>query len=247
MKKRFLLLAACLLTGCASKTQSSVESSAADMTTPISQADFSASTAENVFNMTVRNHCKLTGRSCTVEKVVMQGDNIYGTYTYTENEQEYTVTGALEGVEVSNSNQSFVTISRKTFSTGIVSVPDRSIQSEETLEQDDVVTETGLPHFDLPSELAEGTESSSDYILEEGDYKILLINIGSGIMNFSGSYEGDGTYKIIALSLDQTSASEIVSLQGSGSFDETTNLEGGWYYIVIERTSGTSTLSWSSE
>lgn len=246
MKKLFLILAACLCVGCANKAQSSVSSEVEDTTTPISQTDFSTSTAENVFNMAVRNHCKVTNQSCTVQKVVVQGDNIYGTYTYTENEQEYTVTGTLEDVQVSNVNNSFVTIAKKTFSSGIISTMDASENAAEDADEA-YVTQTGLPYFDLPSELEEGTTSSSDYILEQDNYKILLLNIASGAMNFSGNYEGEGTYKIIALTLDQSAAYDIVSLEGSGSFDETTSLEGGWYYIVIERSDGTATLSWASQ
>lgn len=247
MKKIALIVLLCLCTGCANNAQSSVSSTVEDTTTPISQTDFSTSTAENVFNMAVRNHCKLTNQSCTVQKVIVQGDNIYGTYTYSENEQEYTVTGVLEGVEVSNTNNAFVTISKKTFSSGIISVPDTTLATDTQENGEAYVTETGLPYFNLPSELEEGTTSSSDYILEDGNYKVLLLNIASGAMNFSGNYEGEGTYRIIALTLDQSAATDIVSLEGSGSFDETTSLEGGWYYIVIERTDGTATLSWSAQ
>ena len=120
MKKSILVLACACLLGCASKQPSLPSETSKEITTPISKTNFSETEAENVFNMAVRNHCRVTKQVCTVGKVDVQNNTIYGTYTYTENEQDYTVSGTLENVSVSKNDSSIVTIGKKLFSTGII-------------------------------------------------------------------------------------------------------------------------------
>ena len=109
MKKSILVLACACLLGCASKQPSLPSETSKEITTPISKTDFS-----------VRNHCRVTKQVCTVGKVDVQNNTIYGTYTYTENEQDYTASGTLENVSVSKNDSSIVTIGKKLFSTGII-------------------------------------------------------------------------------------------------------------------------------
>lgn len=233
--KLVMITTSVLLVGCSSQQTTSNTDNTVQLTTPISQTDFSQDKAENVFNMAVRNHCKLEKQVCTVKKVVMQGDSIYGTYTYKEEEQEYTVTATLENVQVSNNDSSIVTIGRKEFSTGIIQ------QKEETNDTSD--TEEGNTNtLDLPSEV--GDHQSEDVLLDDGVYKVRLMNLTSGSMNFSGTFEGTGTFDLYVLTLDQSQRYDIAHIDANGSYNETVSLEAGWYYIVIERVDGTYTMYW---
>ena len=224
-----------MLVGCSKEQVASNTDNVVQLTTPISETDFSQDEAENVFNMAVRNHCKLDNQVCTVKKVVMQDDTIYGTYTYKGSEQEYTVTATLENVQVSNNDSSIVTIGRKEFSTGIIQ------QKEETTDITDTEEET-TNTLALPSEV--GDHESEDVLLDDGVYKARLMNLTTGSMNFSGTFEGTGTFDLYALTLDQSQRYDIAHIDGSGSYDETVSLEAGWYYIVIERVDGTYTMYW---
>ena len=50
-----------------------------------------------------------------------------------------------------------------------------------------------------------------------------------------------------ALTLDQSNATMIAELKGSGEYNETTSLDAGWYYIVVERMDGTYTMNWAGQ
>ena len=241
MKKIGIILLSLTLIGCSSSTQVlSSTSSTTEITTPISQTDFSDTEAENIFNMAVRKHCKMLNQVCTVGKVVVQDDNIYGTYTYTENDQEYTVTGTLENVKVSNNDSSIVTIGKKLFSTGIIhNVETEQIDDSET----DASSET--KQFDIPTEADES--KNGEVVLEDETYKIRLMNLETGAMNFNGTFDGTGYFKLYALTLDQSTKTDIASVEGSGNYDETTSLDPGWYYIVVERVDGTYTMNWQGQ
>ncbi len=238
MRKKLLILLSVVMVGCSSSTEVSSVTSTTEITTPISKTDFSETEAENVFNMVVRTHCKTLSQVCTVGKVVVQQDNIYGTYTYTENEQEYTVSGTLENVQVSNNDSSIVTIGKKLFSTGIINTPE-----PETTSQPETSEET--KKFDLPTEVDES--QNGEVVLEDETYKIRLMNLETGAMNFNGTFDGTGYFKLYALTLDQSSQLDIASIEGSGSYDETTAFDPGWYYIVVERKDGTYTMNWAGQ
>ena len=47
------------------------------------------------------------------------------------------------------------------------------------------------------------------------------------------------------LTLDQSNTTMIAELEGSGEYNETTSLDAGWYYIVVERVDGTYTMNWA--
>lgn len=232
-RKSILLLCTTCLLGCSKNITVSNEEENVSLTTPISQTDFSSDDAENVFNMAVRNHCRLDNQVCTVKKVILQGDDIYGTYTYSFEEQEYIVSGLLQNVQVSNNDSSIVTIGRKEFAKNMTEMTPQETDSQNG-------EETKI--FDIPSEVGEG--QSGDVVLDDGIYKIRLMNLETGAMNFNGTFDGTGTFHLYALTLDQSQRFDIVSLEGSGSYDETTSLEAGWYYIVIERNDGTYTMNW---
>ncbi len=235
MKKIVLILCCCFLVSCSQKEVSSI-SSTTEITTPISQTDFSDTEAENVFNMAVRNHCKQLNQICTVGKVVLQNDMIYGTYSYHENDQEYTVTGTLENVKISNSDSSIVTIGKKLFSTGMIQT------KQETNEpSDEETTKT----FDLPTEVDES--KNGEVVYEDEMYKIRLMHLETGAMNFNGTFDGTGYFKLYALTMDQSQRFDIVEVNESGSYNETTSLDSGWYYIVVERNEGTYTMNWQGQ
>lgn len=240
MKKLFIICMIFSLSACSAKQtmQSSAEETK-ELTTPISKADFSESDVENVFNMAVRNHCRLLNQVCTVQKTVQQKDTIYGTYTYEENEQTYMVTGILENVQVSKNDASIVTIGKKLFYMGEVEQPKQA----ESAEEDTDTTNTELPHFDLPTEVDES--KNGEVVYEDETYKIRLMHIASGSMNFSGSFDGTGSFAMYSMSLDQTQVNQFVSLEGSGSYDESIQVDEGWYYIVIVRQDGTFTMRWN--
>lgn len=236
MKQKNLLIitSLCLLTGCSSKSMYDSQEEAVVLTTPISQTSFSQDEAENVFNSTVRNHCRVDNQTCTVNKVVVQGDNIYGTYTYNEGESTYTVTGTLVDVQVSKNDTSIVTIGRKEFSSGVLAT------SEETEIMDETNTEESLK-LDIPSEV--GDHQNEDVLIDDGTYKVRLLNIENP-MTFTGTWEGTGTFHLYILSLDQSQRYDLVTLEGTGTFEETTSLEAGWYYSVVERYDGLYTMDW---
>ena len=238
MKKLLILCLIACISACSTKQQPvSSSTDIEEVTTPISKASFTETEAENVFNMAVRNHCRLFNQVCTVQKVVMQKDTIYGTYTYEDGEQIYTVTGILENVQVSKNDSSIVTIGKKLFSTG------NGEQVNQTEEESKITTsDTELPHFDLPEEINENDNGSVVY--EDETYKIRLMHIASGSMNFNGSFDGTGSFSMFTMSLDQKEIHQFVSLEGSGTYNETVQVEDGWYYIVIERHDGTFTMNW---
>lgn len=238
MKKSILFLACASLFGCASKQPSLSSETPKEITTPISKTDFSETEAENVFNMAVRNHCRVTEQVCTVGKVVVQNNTIYGTYTYTENDQDYTVSGTLENVSVSKNDSSIVTIGKKLFSTGI-------IKQKEDTSQAETEEATNDKHFDLPLEADES--KNGEVVFEYDVYKIRLMNLQTGAMNFNGTFDGTGYFKLYALTLDQSNATMIAELKGSGEYNETTSLDAGWYYIVVERMDGTYTMNWAGQ
>lgn len=238
MKKSILVLACACLLGCASKQPSLPSETSKEITTPISKTDFSETEAENVFNMAVRNHCRVTKQVCTVGKVDVQNNTIYGTYTYTENEQDYTVSGTLENVSISKNDSSIVTIGKKLFSTGIIK------QKEDTSSSETEKT-TNDKHFDLPLEADES--KNGEVIFEDDVYKIRLMNLQTGKMNFNGTFDGTGYFKLYALTLDQSNTTMIAELEGSGEYNETTSLDAGWYYIVVERVDGTYTMNWAGQ
>lgn len=237
MKQKNLLIitSLCLLTGCSSKSMYDSQEEAVVLTTPISQTTFSQEEAENVFNSAVRNHCRVDNQTCTVNKVVLQGDNIYGTYTFNEGESTYTVTGTLVDVQVSKNDTSIVTIGRKEFSTGVLATNEEENTTEETNTEES-------KKFDIPSEV--GDNQNEDVLIDDGTYKVRLMDIESGSMNFNGTWEGEGTFNLYLLTLDQSQRYDIVTVEGTGTFDETTSLEGGWYYLVVERYDGLYTLDW---
>ena len=229
MKKSILILACASLFGCASKQPSLSSETPKEITTPISKTDFSETEAENVFNMAVRNHCRVTEQVCTVGKVVVQNNTIYGTYT---------VSGTLENVSVSKNDSSIVTIGKKLFSTGI-------IKQKEDTSQAETEEATNDKHFDLPLEADES--KNGEVVFEDDVYKIRLMNLQTGAMNFNGTFDGTGYFKLYALTLDQSNATMIAELKGSGEYNETTSLDAGWYYIVVERMDGTYTMNWAGQ
>ncbi len=235
MKKVILILCCCFLVSCSQKESSSI-SSVEEITTPISQTNFTDTEAENVFNMAVRNHCKQLNQVCTVGKVIIQNDTIYGIYTYHESDQEYTVTGTLENVKISNSDSSIVTIGRKLFSSGVIHTSQTTDDKNE-----EVIEKT----FDLPTEVDES--KNGEVVYEDETYKIRLMNLETGAMNFNGTFEGTGYFKLYALTIDQSQRFDIASVEQSGSYNETTSLESGWYYIVVERNDGTYTMNWNGQ
>lgn len=226
----------CVLTGCSSTSMYESKEETVVLTTPISQTSFSEEEAENVFNSAVRNHCRVENQTCTVNKVVTQGDNIYGTYTYNDGSNDYVVTGTLLDVQVSKNDSSIVTIGRKEFSSA-------SLLTKETNESNQNETNEETTKFDIPSEV--GDHQNEDVFIDDGTYKVRLLNIESGAMNFNGTWEGEGTFYLYILSLDQSQRYDLVTLEGSGTFDETTSLEPGWYYSVVERYDGLYTMDWS--
>lgn len=108
-----------MLYGCTQQQDSSIQDSQ-QLTIPISETVFSQADAENVFQMIVKNHCKMDSYSCTVEKVVLQSDTIYGTYTYSNENINYRVSATLEDVRVSKNEASIVTIGKKLFLTSVI-------------------------------------------------------------------------------------------------------------------------------
>lgn len=224
-----------LLCGCSTNHKQSSNHEKEALTTPISKTDFSQSDAENVFNMAVRNHCRLLQQVCTVNKVDLQQDTIYGTYTYTEDDQSYTVTGTLEDVKVSTKDSTIVTIGRKLFSTGIQQTPKQEEQQ---------VTST-LPPFDLPTSLNE--DQNEEVMMDDGTYKVRAMYLSSGKMRFYGSFDGTGQFDLYVVSLDQKQVTTLVNLEGSDSFDVVSDVEAGWYYLVIARNEGTYTMNWEGQ
>lgn len=235
MKRIILIVCCCFLVSCSQKEVPST-SSTTEITTPISQINFTDTEAENVFNMAVRNHCKQLEQVCTVGKVVVQNDTIYGTYTYHENDQDYTVTGTLEDVKISNNDSSIVTIGKKLFSTGVVQTKQ---ESDDSSEEETTTT------FDLPTEVDES--KNGEVVYEDETYKIRLMNLETGAMNFNGTFDGTGYFKLYALTIDQSQRFDITEVNGSGSYNETTTLDAGWYYIVVERADGTYTMNWQGQ
>lgn len=73
------------------------------------------------------------------------------------------------------------------------------------------------------------------------------MNLQTGAMNFNGTFDGTGYFKLYALTLDQSNATMIAELKGSGEYNETTSLDAGWYYIVVERMDGTYTMNWAGQ
>ena len=73
------------------------------------------------------------------------------------------------------------------------------------------------------------------------------MNLETGAMNFNGTFDGTGYFKLYALTIDQSQRFDITEVNGSGSYNETTTLDAGWYYIVVERVDGTYTMNWQGQ
>ena len=269
MKKTWMicLFAAVLaFTGCGKKEEASDTEQDSAMVS-IAATDFTQAQAEDLLKQEVKTHCG-SQMACKVTSVKISGSDINGTYTYDQDGKTMEATVTLHDVAVNKQDPNIYMIADKQFSspsaaketaadkpaeqnnTNTNSNTDKETKDKDK-DKDTKENEAGIPKLPLPDkkldpENPEDTEYKT--VLETDDYYVFRIYLYTeGTLHVTGSYEGNGLFRVVVLNEDQTVAKDLIHATKSEELDYIVKLKAGFYYIYAASDGGSWNLEYKTE
>ena len=265
MKKTMICTAAILLAcaGCSDKSSSAVSSSASTGPVPVSAAGFTENQAETLMTSVISNHCASAGIACEVTAVSISGDDVIANYQYTKGGETVDASAVLSDVMVNAENPNEVTYSSVKFDDGAADIKEAAPDEEKDDEAEDTenkdsetsddkkndTSSVKLEHFDLTNEapdLNEAGATDTVTVLTDAGLRVYRIYVTRENFVCEGTYDGNGTFNVIIMDLDQNIETVAVTQKESGDFSSTVPISEGFHYMVLKTDDGGWSFSWSA-
>ncbi len=270
MNKKMICAAAVLLalSGCSKKTPvSSVPSGSASDSVSISAAGFTENQAETLMSSIVANHCAQAGVACEVTAVSISGNDVIANYTFEKNGEAAEGSVVLKNVTVDANNANLVSFDEKKFTEGAAEIkkPAKGEEQQEEAKADDSEEKEddkkgdkekdkdkialNIPKFDIPAgapDLNEPGATDDVTVVSEPGIRLKRIYVTRENFVCDGVYEGQGTFRVILLDMNQKVEGVAVEKTGYGEFSGVTPISEGFHYMLLMTDDGGWTISWAA-
>lgn len=272
MKKMMICTAALLMmcAGCSKKTTPSVSENPVSEqgTVAISAAGFTENQAETLMTAIVTNHCAAAGIACKVTAVSVSGNDVIANYQYEKNGETVDASAVLSNVTVNTEDPNQVSYVSASFEDGAAkNVKPASDEKEEAKPEDQEEEKTedkkdekddkkdekkdklNLKHFDVPNkapDLNEAGATDAVTVITEPGVRLYRIYVTRENFVAEGTYEGDGTFHVVLMDMNQKVEGVAIEQKGPGDFFGVIPTTEGFHYMLLETDSGGWTFKWSA-